>query len=183
MRRLLATILVVAPLCGCAQMPANDGPPTTEEPDCGFGETAENGACVASRVPQIQLGFGNPYEPIIDGDEMPTAAGFQGLMDALVAYRLHGFDDQSMLVATISLFLNETDEPLVQDFATSGFSETSENGFSILQQGFTIFASPADVWGKDARVVVEVHDFGAPDVSATLEQDVILVEISDDRLP
>ncbi len=175
MRRFLTTMLVVVSLGGCSQPPAGNSP-QTEDPECGFGETVENGACVPSRAPQIQLGFGNPYDPIADGGEMPTAAGFQGLMDALVAYRLHGFDEDSMLVATISVFLNETDEPLVQEFATSGFAETSDNGFSILQQGFTIFASPGDVWGKEARVLVEVHDFGAPDVSATLEQDVILVE-------
>ena len=144
--------------------------------ECGFGEIAENGACVSDPTPRIELGFGNPYGAIEEGGEMPTAAGFQGLMDALVAYRLHGFNEESMLVATVSMFLTEDDEPLVQEFATSGFAETSDNGFSILQQGFTIFASPAEVWGNEARIVVEVYDFGMEDVRATLEQNVILVE-------
>ena len=57
---------------------------------CASGEVPKNGACVPDNL-RVEIGYGNPVTLISEGGELQVRRGFQGLVDALLGFRLTGF--------------------------------------------------------------------------------------------
>lgn len=88
------------PGCGC-----------TFESDCDLGETCDNGMCVPTSGPDLEVGVGGgvagcittPFERFENGGLLQFCQGFQGLSDVWLTIRVKGFAPNASLRVTRSL--------------------------------------------------------------------------------
>jgi hypothetical protein len=154
---------------------AGCSPGTAQLAPCPSGEIRKNGACVPDNL-RVEIGYGNPVMLVSEGGELQVRRGFQGLVDALIGFRLTGFRPNAEVSVTIRMLFPPSGEEIIPEksFNTT-FAEVAP-GVNEQSRAMTIFASASAVLGQEVEIFVRVQDVDDPSLTASLEQTVVLVE-------
>ena len=124
----------------------------------------------------IQLGYGVPFVALGDGDNLPVSRGFQGFSELYLSYQTKGFTPGGLASITLVLVLTDTDQTI--NFTTNHHVFTEiEPGINegVLDQ-WIIFRNPNRLIGRLAHLTLTATDATVPSITATVQQNVVLVD-------
>ncbi len=161
---------------GCDACP-NDPTNTccTHETDCGLGFNCVAGQCTAVTA-DIELGTGSSavtYAKLLWGGTYNMQAGFQGLIDAYVSFRVSGFAPGATVDVATSIRIVETNQLIHQTLLPRTLIDAGGGINQYFDFYMFVFVPPAQVDGKVVRLSVTVTDQTDPNITASETIDLV----------
>ncbi len=162
---------------GCDPCP-NDPTNTccTHETDCDLGFNCVAGQCTAAAEEDLELGTGSnagSYAKLAVGDTYYMQAGFQGLIDAYISFRVTGFAPGATVDVATSIRIVENNQLIHQTLLPRALLDAGGGINQYFDFYMFVFVPPSQVDGKVVRISLTVTDQTDPNISASQTIDVV----------
>jgi hypothetical protein len=163
------------------------------ETDCELGENCVGGLCVATTVPDLQVGIGagtlgcitSGFEPFEENGLLQICEGFQGFTEVWLSIRATGFPPNAPVAVTKSLSyvgadctttldctagltcVNDLCSPTPQSTVNFTMVDIGGGVNQIAAYGFAMFFSANTVDNRDVVLTITVKDVNNPSIQAT----------------
>jgi hypothetical protein len=150
------------------------------ESDCALGEICSSCVCLSTAQPDIQFGVATQSNPCVfqelnENDTFAVFAGPQGFVDAFISFQVTGFAAGALVNIERSMLATDNDEQLVfQITSTVPLADIGNSVGQFCEFYLFINSAPANVDGREVRLMLTVTDFVDSDVTTSLEQVVVL---------
>ena len=147
------------------------------ETDCLLGESCDGPYCVPAAGPDMILGYGSPFVPVVEGGDFPVWRGFQGpFTDTWASYRATGFAPNALVNVTVGIVLDSGLVVLPETTYPRMFTEIEPGINQILLHYLFLPVDTSLLDDQEADISVTIRDAGDPAIEASAINRVILRE-------